>query len=288
MGSRLSPYNRIWLATLLLSLAGASSPAVAGLASSDSSLFPVPAKDALTFWGHACCYLDVGGFGIVTDPVFQEAFTIERRHLPAPPSDSYRNARIVLLSHAHPDHLDSETLRRFPGSCVILCPEPSVKYLHGLPQSVHAMRPGESYEFPGGRIVAVTADHPGGRRSASAAADGRALGYVIETPSGTVYYAGDTEYFAGFDSVRAAYHPDIALFNLNSHLQGPDAVRAFRATGATKLVPMHFGAYGYFFLPERKLPRDYEEVREMLGSQLAVLLPGESMPLPPRALALRP
>ena len=252
---------------------------MAGLAPTDSSLFPVPARDALTFWGHACCYLDVGGFGLVTDPVFQQAFTIERRHIAAPPSDSYRNARIVLLSHAHPDHLDRETLRSFPGSCVVLCPEPSAKYLHGLPQSVHPMRPGDSYVFPGGRVVAVAADHPGGRRSSSALADGRALGYVIETGRGTIYYAGDTKYFAGFDSVCTSYHPDVALLNLNSHLQGLDAVRAFRATGATTLVPMHFGAYGYLFLPERKLPRDYAEVEQMLGSQLDVLLPGESMPL---------
>jgi L-ascorbate metabolism protein UlaG (beta-lactamase superfamily) len=268
---------------LAVILAAASPlPAAAGLASCDALLFPVPQRDALTFWGHACCYLDVGGFGIVTDPVFQEAFTIERRHLPAPPTDSYRNARIVLVSHAHPDHLDSETLSHFPGACVILCPEPSAKYLRKLPQTVRCMRPGDAYEFPGGRIVAVAADHPGGRRSSSAAADGRALGYVIETPGGTIYYAGDTEYFDGFEKVASAFHPDIVLLNLNSHLHSLDAVRAFRETGATRLVPMHFGAYGYFFLPERKLPRDYEELRDQLGSQLDVLQPGQSLAMAPK------
>ena len=48
---------------------------------------------------------------------------------------------------------------------------------------------------------------------------------MTETPGGTIYYAGDTKFFAGFDSVAAAYHPDIALFNLNSHLRSSDAVR---------------------------------------------------------------
>lgn len=292
MISRIFPQNPSRLAALAflfaLSAAAAPLPARAGLAPADSSLFPIPPRDALTFWGHACCYLDVGGFGIVTDPVFERAFTIERRHIPAPPVSSYRNARIVLLSHAHPDHLDAATLRGFPGSCVILCPAPSAKYLKELSQEVHCMRPGDTYAFPGGRIVAVAADHPGGRRSTSDAPDGRALGYVIETPGGTVYYAGDTKLFAGFDSVAVAYHPDIALFNLNSHLRSMDAVRAFRATGAARLVPMHFGAYGYFFFPERKMPRDYEEVREQLGSRLSVLLPGESMPMPPRLAARTP
>src|SRR5262245_39515007 len=116
-----------------------AAPARAGLAPTDSSLFPVPPHDALTFWGHACCYLDADGFGIVTDPVFQEGFTIMRRRIAAPPPHSYRAARLVLLSHAHPDHLDPETLRTFPAQCVILCPQPSAKYLKGLTQKVRTM-----------------------------------------------------------------------------------------------------------------------------------------------------
>jgi L-ascorbate metabolism protein UlaG (beta-lactamase superfamily) len=273
----------VWLAWLALAV-----PARAGLAPVDSTLFPVPPRDALTFWGHACCYLDVDGFGIVTDPVFQSGFTIERRHIPAPPSRSYAGARLIIVSHAHPDHLDKETLRSFPQQCVILCPEPSAKYLSGLPQKVQIMRPGGSYAYPGGRVVAVAADHPGGRQWGSAAPDGRALGYVIETPGGTLYYAGDSQYFAGFDSVATAYHPDIALLNLNGHLHSMDAVRAFRATGAKRLVPMHFGAYGYLFLSERKRPRDFEEIEKLLGPQLVLLLPGQSLALPARTPARKP
>ena len=267
---------------LALLLLAAASPVWAGLAPSDAARFPVPRRDALTFWGHACCYLDVDGYGIVTDPVFQKAFTIERRHIPTPPPASYRSARLVLLSHAHPDHLDATTLSTFPADCVILCPEPSKKYLGKVPQQVRTMRPGDSYAFPGGRVIAVVADHAGGRRSKADRADGRALGYVIETASRTLYYAGDTRFFDGFEAVARDYHPDIALFNLNSHMHSLDAVRAFRATGATTLVPLHFGAYGYFVFPERKRPRDYEEMQEILGPQLALLLPGESLPLPAR------
>jgi len=260
-----------------------TSAAFAGLAKTDSTLFPIPPRDALTFWGHSCCYLDVDGFGIVTDPVFQKGFTIERRHLAAPPPASYRGARIVLVSHAHPDHLDKETLRTFPTECVILCPEPSAEYLKELPQTVRTLRPGDVVPFPGGRVIAVAARHAGKRRSNAASDDGRALGYVIETPGSTLYYAGDTEYFAGIDSVASAYRPDLVLLNMNGHLHGLDAVRAFRATGASRLVPMHFGAYGYFVFSERKRPRDFEEIAELLGPQLTLLLPGQSLALPPRA-----
>ena len=34
-------------------------------------LFPAPPRDAITFWGHACVYIDVDGVGVVTDPVFE-------------------------------------------------------------------------------------------------------------------------------------------------------------------------------------------------------------------------
>ena len=267
--------------TLLASLLWAA-PSAAGLARPDESLFPVPPRDALTFWGHACCYLDVDGYGIVTDPVFQKAFTIEHRRIAIPPPASYRGARLILVSHAHPDHLDKETLRTFPPECVILCPEPSAQYLKELPQTVRTLRPGDAVPFPGGRVIAVAARHAGGRRSSSASDDGRALGFVIETKGGTIYYAGDTEYFTGIDSVASAYHPDIALLNMNGHLHGLNAVRAFRATGASRLVPMHFGAYGYFVFSEHKRPRNFEELEELLGPELTLLLPGQSLALPLR------
>ena len=64
------------------------------------------------------------------------------------------------------------------------------------------MRPGDEYPFPGGKIVAVPAHHPGGRNSIKANHDGDALGYVVYTPTKRIYYSGDTEYFQGmFDIV---------------------------------------------------------------------------------------
>ena len=47
----------------------------------DPTLYPEPHKDAITFWGHACAYIDVGGFGILTDPVFSNRWAIVRHRL---------------------------------------------------------------------------------------------------------------------------------------------------------------------------------------------------------------
>ena len=211
----------------------------------DATLFPRPPRDSITFWGHASVYLDIGGFGIVTDPVFGPRYSpFNKRVIAAPPPESYDRAGIVLISHAHQDHLQPGTLRRFPRSALILCPVPAATYLHSVPQRVRSMRPGDTCSFAGGRIIAVPADHPGGRRSRTPHDDGRALGYVIETSKITIYYSGDTRYFWGFGRIGALYGPDVAILNVNSHLSPVDALYATSALGAARAIAVHFGAYG--------------------------------------------
>ena len=102
------------------------------LARTDETLFPDPPENAITFWGHACTYIDIAGFGIVTDPVFDQATFFRRRKVPAPPPPAYRNARVVLLSHAHQDHLSPRSLVTFPAETVILAPVPTAELLEEL------------------------------------------------------------------------------------------------------------------------------------------------------------
>ncbi len=164
----------------------------------DPELYPEPPHDAITFWGHACSYIDIGGVGMVTDPVFEPVYwAVHKRFIPSPPPSSFDQTAIVLVSHPHNDHLSAKTLKRFPDSTVILCPTRSAKYMDELRQRIVTMRPGDVYEFPGGEIIAVNALHSGYRYSRKDRADGRALGYIIRTPEHTIYYSGDTEYYDG-------------------------------------------------------------------------------------------
>lgn len=268
------------LAALALVLIALSQGCGSRLADVDTDVFPRPHRDSVTFWGHACSYIDVGGFGIVTDPMFEKSFFVLRRRIPAPPRESYSDARVILLSHAHRDHLSPKSLATFPAEATILCPEPCAKHLKGLDLTVRVMRPGETFEIPGGRIIAVAADHPGGKYSINAEADGRALGYVIETSRATIYWSGDTRFFPGFDEIGRRYRPDLALLDINGHLHSTDVLRAVAALRAGKVIPLHYGAYGYFVFGERKKPRDHEELERWLGPIYRPLEIGESYPLP--------
>jgi len=203
-----------------------------------------PLPNTLSFWGHAACYLDLDGTGIVTDPVFSGWLGhVFPRIAPAPLPSAYDQTRIVLVSHAHRDHLDRSTLATFPAATTILCPEPAIEHLAGVPALVIGMAPGDSCPFPGGTIVAVPALHAGGRNSFSATDDGGALGFVIITAERTIYYTGDTSYFDGFKTVATTYAPDVVLFNLNAHLHASEALQAIRDLAAPTVVLLHHGAY---------------------------------------------
>jgi L-ascorbate metabolism protein UlaG (beta-lactamase superfamily) len=261
-------------------LLAAGGNARAELAAPDPGLFPTPERNAVTFWGHACCYIDVDGFGIVMDPVFEKTAGVRRRKVGAPPRESYRGARVVLITHAHADHLSAKTLETFPPGTVVLGPPSVAEHIGALGFEVHAMKPGESYAYPGGRVIAVAALHGGGRWGLRSKADGRALGWVIETPYGTVFCSGDTGYFEGFAEVGKNHSPDVAILNVNGHLRSTSAVSAALDTRARIVIPVHFGVYGWLGLGEPKSPRDYDELARLLGPLLVTLRLGESLPLP--------
>ncbi len=250
-----------------------------GLATPNPELFPVPPRDAITFWGHACVYIDVDGVGFVTDPVFERSVLMRNRRIPAPPPSSYAAARVVMISHAHGDHLSAETLRTFPEGVVILCPAPSAKYLEDVGRTVRVMKPGDVFELEGVRVTAVVAHHAGSRLGTHAKADGHALGYVIEAPGATVFYSGDTDYFSGFSDVGYTFAPDVAILNVNGHLPATDATRAAWATGAPVVIPTHWGGFKYWIVGGNKRPRDYDTLQRVLGERLHVLEVGKSLPI---------
>jgi L-ascorbate metabolism protein UlaG (beta-lactamase superfamily) len=250
-----------------------------GLAKVEPSQYPDPKRDSITFWGHACSYIDVAGTGIVTDPVFAASLFARHRFIGSPPDEALRGTNVVLISHAHDDHMDPASLRRFPKDVTILCPKPSAEFLANEKITARAMAPGDAFEINGVRIVAVAVFHPGSRKGIHRGADGRALGWVVITPAVTIFYSGDTDYCSTFSDVGRRFHPDIAILNVNGHLRPPDAARAAGALQSPVVIPTHWGAYGYWLAGGNRHPRGEDELRRLLGKRLHVLRVGESMPV---------
>jgi L-ascorbate metabolism protein UlaG (beta-lactamase superfamily) len=244
----------------------------------DPGLYRQPHRNTITFWGHASSYIDVDGFGIVTDPVFEPAYGMfHKRFIPSPPMAVFDKTDVILISHPHHDHLSPSTLARFPPATRILCPTRSAKYLDEMPHQIITMRPGDVYEFPGGEIIAVAVLHPGYRFSLKARADGRALGYIIRTPEQTLFYSGDSDYFEGFATIGRTYRPDLAILNISTHLRTRGALRVVQDLGVRRVVPSHHGAYAGS--NERKGRQYRSELAVLLDSLWLPLAVGESYSL---------
>lgn len=269
---------RIAPATILVLLASITGCA-GGLAEVERSYYPAPKPDHLVFWGHACVYIESGGTGVVTDPVFDRGLWQRRRFIGMPPDDAIARVRVVLLSHAHDDHTSPATLARFATDVVVLCPAPAAGFLAEKGIETKAMRAGETHEVDGIRFVAIPMHHPGARHGGDPAIDGRALGWIIITPSATIFYSGDSDYCSSFSDVGWTYSPDIAVLNVNGHLKPADTARAARDTRARVVIPTHWGAYGYWVVGGNRRPRGDAELRELVGKRLHVLDVGGSLPM---------
>lgn len=244
----------------------------------DPAQLVAPASNAITFWGHSTCYIDMNGVGLITDPVLATAYSPwHRRQVPAPPASAYAHTRYILISHAHRDHLNTETLTWLPDSAIVLCPQPCAGIVAKTGRHVQVMKPGDSCVFDGGAIIAVMAHHPGGRNSLKPREDGNAIGFIIRTPGRTIYYSGDTEYFEGLSTIGQTYHPDIALLNVNGHLPADDAVRATFVLGASHVIPIHSSAYSG--PTAKKNVRLRAEYTDMVGNISVPLAIGESFDL---------
>ncbi len=214
----------------------------------------------ITFIGHSSFFVQMGGVNLLLDPIFARwLFILKRLRRPGlrvhdlPPID------LVLVSHAHFDHLHRPSLRAIvqnnhrqgAAAPAIVVPRHVNDLVSDLGfRCLSEMDWWDEYEQQGLSVVHVPARHWGARvmRDMHRGYGG----YVIRAGGTSIYHSGDTAYFAGFREIGQRLKPELAMLPIgaynppvfrNVHTSPADAVRAFLDLGAQWLVPMHYGSF---------------------------------------------
>jgi L-ascorbate metabolism protein UlaG (beta-lactamase superfamily) len=254
----------------------------------------------VTFIGHSSFLLQMSGRKILVDPVFATRLLVLRRQRrPGLLVEELPGIDVVLLTHAHMDHLNMTSLRRVIRSTRRLTGRtPEVVVPKGVEDlvatlgfsRVHRLVWWEKAEVRGLQVTMTPCKHWGARMFRDTH---RGYGgYVIEGGGHSIYHSGDTAYFDGFREIGARLKPQVALLPIGAyfpdsyrsvHTSPEEAVRGFVETGAEQMVPMHYGTFRLGREPmDEPLKRLAAEAARLgIKEQIKVLEEGETMHLCP-------
>ena len=214
----------------------------------------------LTFIGHSSFLLQIDGRKVLIDPVFSKRLILLRRQRhPGVLVEKLPPIDLVLLTHAHMDHLDLTSLRRIVRATRRLtgrAPEVVVpRGVEDLVESlgfshIHQLEWWEETKVQGLKVTMTPCKHWGARMFRDMH---RGYGgYVVEGGGQSVYHSGDTAYFDGFREIGRRLNPNVALLPIGAyfpdsyrsvHTSPEEALRAFVELGAEQMVPMHYGTF---------------------------------------------
>jgi L-ascorbate metabolism protein UlaG (beta-lactamase superfamily) len=256
----------------------------------------------VTMVNHATLLLQTEGKNILTDPIWSEraspfSFVGPKRYRhPGIAFEQLPPIDVVLISHNHYDHMDIPTLLRLQEAFhpVVIVPIGNKTYLEtrGI-EHVFEYDWWEKTDLGDSiHISSVPAQH----FSARAISDRNTTlwgGYVIETPHGNTYIAGDTGYgpfvksiTERFSSMRLALIPIGAFrpefFMGPVHVSPSEALLIAKDLHAGTMIPMH---YGTFHLADDRQDEPLQELQKAIEKtpssvQIVVLSNGESTQVP--------
>lgn len=209
--------------------------------------------------GHSTVLMNFLGVRLLTDPVFSTRVGLgfqplvlgPKRHLrPALEPREFAPPDVILLSHAHFDHLDIASLRTFSRDTPIVTARDTGDLLRRWRfREIHELDWGEemTLETRGGRlrIVAIEVAHWGARMIRDAHRGYN--GYVLEREGASVCFAGDTAYTQAFRRLNNPRRPidlmlmPIGAYNpwIRAHCSPEQAVAMANQAGAKYFVPIH-------------------------------------------------
>jgi hypothetical protein len=208
--------------------------------------------------GHASILLRLGSRWILTDPVFSQRIGIPigpvtiglSRMLPSVAITDLPPIDLVLVSHAHFDHLDKPTLRRLatPGTRVITARGTGRLIPRGFGQ-VDELGWDKTIEAAGLTLRALRPRHWGARLTVDSHREYNS--YVLDANQRRILFAGDTALTDRFASLaNESKRIDLSIFGIgaydpwiHNHASPEQVWSMFEQSGAKYLMPMHHSTF---------------------------------------------
>ena len=233
-----------------------------------SGIKPEASVDALsiTLIGHASLLVQAAGINVLVDPVWSDRVSPfrslgpRRRNPPAVALADLPPIHVVLVTHNHYDHMDTPTIAAIHDhhKPVVIAPLGNDAVIHKDAPQV-PVQTGDWWQSfplsPAVRVTIVPAYHWSARRLGDRR---QALwcGFILDTPSGRVYCAGDTAYQDGkiFNEIRTRCGaPRVAMlpigayaprwFMRTQHTDPSEAIQIATDIGAQQLLGIHWGTF---------------------------------------------
>lgn len=260
---------------------------------------PIPPRSpgdlGVTFIGHSSFLLQIAGRNILIDPVFTSRLVLLRRFRhPGILIADLPRIDLVLLTHAHMDHLNRTSLRKIlrherrlhghaPVAVVPVGVEDLVNDL-GFAQVV-TMELWQTKTLAGLEITRTPSKHWGARFFRDT--DRGFGGYVLRAGSHSLYHSGDTAYFRGFEEIGRRLCPSIALLPIGAyqpesfrtvHTNPEDALQGFIDLRSRWMIPMHYGTFRLSREPLDEPPQRLRNAATRAGliDRIRILAEGET------------
>ncbi|HYG22350.1 MAG TPA: MBL fold metallo-hydrolase [Verrucomicrobiae bacterium] len=279
------------------------------LADSKRRIIPAPVVPEPASWndnaitlawlGHATVLINFYGIRILTDPILGSSAGVSlgfttigtKRYIaPALPLSKLPSIDVILLSHAHMDHMDIFSLRRLRRAPLAITARRTSDVIEGTGlKKVVELGWGEQTRFKNERgeleVLAFEVKHWGERWPND---EPRGYnGYVLRCEGKSLIFGGDTAYTPLFADLKAKGPHDLAIMPIGAydpwiwnHCTPEEAVRLADDAGAQYIVPVHHQTFRLSNEPMNEPIQRFTTALEAEKERIALRQIGDTFILP--------
>ncbi len=206
----------------------------------------------ITWLGHASFLVQMEGANILVDPNWALWHgPVKRLRHPTLYAHDMPPIDLVLITHAHFDHLHLPSLRRIANGQPIILPRGVGSIVKRCDFSeIIELDTWQTVRFQDLSITLTPARHWGARMIHDT--HRHFGGFLIQSAERTAFHCGDSALFDGFTEIGKRADIDVAMMPIGAyeapsgrpvHMNPEEAIAAFQMLGAESMVPMHHDTF---------------------------------------------